>query len=360
MKPSGSWLGRLIMAGSCLAWVGCGGSDVPDPDSDSSAAAEKPVKVVDKGAEPAAEPAAAPKAPQAPAKPEAEATGPRPPAPAQEVAAQPETAPAATPGPAPAVAEAEKPAPAASAEAPAPAAAEPAATKGDASGTEEMMRIAAASPASPPAATDAPPAASTPAPSGPTNPPVASAVPGPAGGPANPGVMPGSNGGGSAAPGGRARGGFGGMDGAPGAPGGSGAAEATPAGAFNNPATAVDAFLKALKAKNKDRLAEATARRSATEAVEKHRKIFAEIVEGSISDVELDEMAAAMDGYQVVGELPAKSTGRIGVLIGKQRGRDQLQRTVIARKERDGWKVMDIEGVYDFKPVGSFRRGGRR
>ena len=71
-------------------------------------------------------------------------------------------------------------------------------------------------------------------------------------------------------------------------------------------------------------------------------------------------MAKAMEGYQVMYELPAKSTGRIGVVIGKQSGRDQLQRTVIVRKEQEGWKVMDIEGAYDFKPVGNFRRTGRR
>ncbi len=338
MRPSGAWLGRLVMAGSCLAWAGCGGGDVPDPDSDASAAADQPSKVVDKGAEPAAEPAA-PQAPRGPAKPSGEATGPKAPVAAEAAVARAEPPVASTP--APTVAEVEKPA---TTDAPAPAQAP--ALKGDASGTEEMMRIASA----PPAPADAPPTASTPspAPAPAPNPPIASAAP------TAPGMAPGSprNDIGSLG-----RGAFGAAENPP---GGASQAVATRPGAFNQPAGAVDAFLSALRSKNKDQLAEATARRSATEAEEKHRKIFAEIIEGSISDVELDEMSKAMEGYRISYQLPAKSTGRIGVVVSKQQGRDLLQRTVITRKERDGWKVMDIEGAYDFKPVGNYRRSGRR
>ncbi len=359
MKPPGTWLCRLVLAGSSLAWAGCGGSDVPDPDSDSAAATDKPASVVDKASAPAEE--AAPAAPTRPEpKADAQASGPKPPA------VEPEPAAAPTP----AVVEAEKPAtPPAEASAPT----DSQAAKGDASGTEEMMRIASApAPATPPATGDAAPApASTPAPSPATagglampgaipNPAAIAAAPAggagrrrggagdetvAAGGPVA-GAMPGGGGGGGA---------FGGLNGAQ----GGGGDAATPA-SFNQPTRSVTAFLAALKAKSKDQLAEATARRSATEAVEKHRKIFAEIIEGSISDVELDEMAKSMEGYQVMYQLPAKSTGRIGVVIAKQEGRDRLQRTVIVRKENDGWKVMDIEGAYDFKPVGNFRRTGRR
>jgi hypothetical protein len=42
MRSTGAWLGRLAMAAICLSWVGCGGGDVPDPDSDSSAASNEP------------------------------------------------------------------------------------------------------------------------------------------------------------------------------------------------------------------------------------------------------------------------------------------------------------------------------
>jgi hypothetical protein len=119
---------------------------------------------------------------------------------------------------------------------------------------------------------------------------------------------------------------------------------------FKHPVTAVQAFLSALQSKNKDRLTQATARRAPTEAEEKHRKIFAEIVDGSISDDDLDEMSKAMNGFRVTGVLPAKSTGRIGVLVGKMEGRDMMQRTITVRKEAEGWKVMDISAMLDFKP----------
>ncbi len=146
-----------------------------------------------------------------------------------------------------------------------------------------------------------------------------------------------------------------------GSPGGAAANDADPGpGAFRNPATAVEAFLKALKAKNKDRLAQATAHRAATEAVEKHQKIFAAILDQSISDEELDDMAKALDGFQVNGILSARSTGQIGVTIGKRNNRDALQRTVQVRREKEGWKVMDFGGTIDFRPTNSYRRTGRR
>lgn len=144
--------------------------------------------------------------------------------------------------------------------------------------------------------------------------------------------------------------------------GGGGAGGSAQPGAFRNPATAVDEFLKALKAKDKDRLAEATARRSTDEAVESHRKVFAAILEQSLSDEELDDLAKSLEGFNVVMQLPAKSTGMIGIVIGKMDGRDVLRRTVKVRKEKDGWKVLDFEKMYDFKPVGTVRRpfGGRK
>ena len=150
--------------------------------------------------------------------------------------------------------------------------------------------------------------------------------------------------------------------------GSNGTNAATPVGpaTFNHPATAVKAFLDALKLKDKDRLTQATARRAPTEAEEKHRKIFAEIVDGSISEDELDEMSKAMTGYQVVQILQAKSTGRIGVVISKMEGRDRMQRTITVRKEADGWKVMDISAMLDFKPglppifMRGYRGAGRR
>jgi hypothetical protein len=152
--------------------------------------------------------------------------------------------------------------------------------------------------------------------------------------------------------------------GGPGGPGAGGQNAALMQGlaAFQMPNTAVMAFLAALKAKNKDRLAQCTALHAPTEAAEKHRKIFAAIVEGSISDDELDEMAKALDGYQFSGMLSPTSTGRWGVTISKMDGRDRLQRVVMTRKEKEGWKVMDVDSALEFKFIQMPRggRGGRR
>jgi hypothetical protein len=373
MKPFGTWFGRLALAGGCLAWAGCGGGSVPDPDSDANAASEASARPVDRGAA------------QAPA---AEAPAPEAPAPAEPGArARPE--PPAVAGN-PTAAETERPAPSTAAVAPAESEKATPAVKGDASGTEEMFRIAA-TPAPTPPPTETPGAAGTP-PGGPggrgseregsssglSSPPgQAQAMPGGPGAPVGPGGSgsPGEPGGrenfrpesyrppGVATvpgePGGPAmRGGPGGSGGPAdftgiGGPGGmNNPNDSAPVGpeTFKHPATAVQAFLSALQSKNKDRLTQATARRAQTEAEEKHRKIFAEIIDGSISDDELDEMSKAMTGYRVVNVLPAKSTGRIGVLIAKAEGRDMMQRTITVRKEADGWKVMDISAMLDFKP----------
>jgi hypothetical protein len=141
--------------------------------------------------------------------------------------------------------------------------------------------------------------------------------------------------------------------GGPGGFGGGSGSDPTAAmgkNAYLRPNTAVVAFLAALKSKNKDRLAETVAKRAPTEAVEKHRKIFSEIIDGSISDDDIDEMAKALEGFQVTQVLQAKSTRRIDVIVSKMSGRDRLQRTIVTRQEVEGWKVLDIEAMYDFKP----------
>jgi hypothetical protein len=126
--------------------------------------------------------------------------------------------------------------------------------------------------------------------------------------------------------------------------------------------TSVAAFLLALKAKDKDRLAQCTALHAPVEAAEKHRKIFAAILDGTISEDELDEMSKTLGGYQVSGVVEATSTGRQGVLISKMDGRDRLQRKVTTRKEKEGWKVMDVDSALEFKFIQMPRmgRGGRR
>ena len=396
MRPFGAWFGRFAMAGACLAGAGCGGGDIPDPDSDSRAAApETSTRVVNRGG------AAEDQAPAAPARPDA-------------------GAPAGNPSPAEAEKAAPGPAPAAPEAAPKPAEAEKSAPglKGDASGTDEMLRIAGTSGATPPSGGETPGGSSSPAgnsnllasgaaPDSNRRAGAPSPSPGGDSSPITPGGPPPGGGrpGAPQAPGGPPGGGRGAMamggpesmppgypgspnaPGAPGAPGGPSGrgAMGEPGGpanpgrpgfgggsgggsgndptasmgaaAFNHPFTAVQAFMAALKAKDKDRLAEATARRAPTEAVEKHRKIFASIIDGSITDDELDEMSKALEGFQAVTQLQAKSTGRIEVIAAKTYGRGgRLQRTVVTRKEKEGWKVLDFEDLLNFKPMPTFQR----
>lgn len=372
MKPTALRLRQLLWAGACLAGAGCGGSDVPDPSSDAMAANE-PTSAAAPQPRPAAE--AAPEPTPAPAPAEVAAT----PAPAQapgSATAPVETAQARPSGGSPET----TPAPAAAESTPAATPPADAATaKADTSGTDEMMRIAGAgapAQASPAGAEGtAPPAA------GSTPPPAVSAVgggrpPEAEGGAAMPPKGP------ATAPGGQARrigeesslaasmggrpggaamseaaGGPGSRFGASGGPSGAGADPGPDA--FRNPGTAVQAFLSALRAKNKDRLSQATARRAATEAAERNRKVFAAILEQSVSDEELDDMVKSLEGYQVISILQAKSTGQVGVLIGRSDSNSQQQRTVQVRREKEGWKVMDFGGTIEQKQF-SIRRFGRR
>lgn len=129
------------------------------------------------------------------------------------------------------------------------------------------------------------------------------------------------------------------------------------------PAGAVRAFLNALKDKDKDKLNEATALRSQREAAsERNRELFLKIVDLSISDAELDEIAKELDGYDVAGENAVKSTGQQGVYIDKPTEDGAiLRRTVTTRKEKKGWGVMDISGPTEFKGMsGILQKKGRR
>jgi predicted nucleotide-binding protein len=134
---------------------------------------------------------------------------------------------------------------------------------------------------------------------------------------------------------------LGGPGGFPG--GGEGGAGAAGGGPLALQYKAVTDFLDAVKAKNKDRLAEVVALRAPIEAATpKNKKLFSAILDQSISDAEVDEIAKALEGFQIVGNNEAKSSGRLGIIIAKTSENDYLQRTVTVRKEAKGWRVVDI------------------
>jgi hypothetical protein len=348
MKDLRSYLARLAMVGLCVSWVGCGGSDVPDPASDNQAAADTPAPNAD-----------GPPPPAAPAK---EDGG--------EVAKADAPAAAAPAGEAPAVAAAGEDKPAED---------KPGAVKGDSSGTSELFNMANNAP---------PPPDSTP----PTE--VAGGTPGaPSGaGPMGPGGMkPGMMGpggpGGSGAQGGRGvgpeagpggsggPGGPGGIAGMPGMkPGGigggpGGMGSGMMGGSDNNapanytmPMSAVITFMNAVKSKDKDRIAEATALRSVGMAHSKGMKqLFSNILDNSISDDDVNELAKQLDGYQIIGQNTPTSSGQLGIILGKSNGHNgQYRRTVTVRHEAKGWKVADITGQSELESIGNSRLPGMR
>jgi hypothetical protein len=389
MKPWITWSARLGVAGVCLMVTGCGGGDVPDASSEGQVATHSAPAA---GAAPAEAPAAA----QIDGEKVAQAGEP---AKSEETPAE-----AAAPGAAPSPAPAAPAAPAAgSDEETAAASPKPEEGKGN-SNTAEMLAMATGPPAgaSPDAAPSAPstPGAGNAAPAAP-----GSAAPGgpaqggggpgggmamrrpgmpgmnsggmqPPGGPGGPGgsgAMPGMVGNrpGTGGPPGMAGGGGPGGPGGPGQPGGPGGSGQDNAPAdFHSPEGAVRAFLSALKAKDLDRLNEATALRAQQEAASsKSQDLFKKIFELSLSDSELDQLADALKGYTISGENPPKSTGRVEVILRKtgtaanNNAGGYFLRKVTVRHEKKGWGVLDIAGEMEFKPMNMIPKrgaGGRR
>ena len=121
--------------------------------------------------------------------------------------------------------------------------------------------------------------------------------------------------------------------------------------------------MNALKAKDPERLAEAVALRAGTpeETSANYQKIFVAILEQGLAPEDIDELAKKFEGMTIMGQNQAKTTGRLGIIVGKREGRDSITRTITARHEKAGWKVCDITGPRDFKAP-MFIRGntGRR
>jgi hypothetical protein len=122
---------------------------------------------------------------------------------------------------------------------------------------------------------------------------------------------------------------------------------------YHDPRASVKAFLEALKDKDVDRLSEATALRSPYESSSKHRELFQRIVDGSISEAQLNDLAENLDEYKISGEAAVTSTGRLGILVSKKTKTGKMQRKITVRKEKAGWKVLDISSIIEFK---GFRR----
>jgi hypothetical protein len=348
MKLRRAALACLGIAGACVIIAGCGGGDLPDPSVDGSPAA------ADAGAAgPPTEIGIPPGAP---------GPGSAPPAPQKLAAAD---APPKTEEPAeePAAAEPEKPA-------------NPQRNEGN-STTAEMLAMAS-NPSAGPAATGPAAAPGSGSPGSGMPPGMQQTMMGSPGG-SRPAGLPGGGMGGPGGPGsgppnmGPGAGGPGmspadmsrmaQMRSQPGAPGqggslGAGSAAlggreglAGRAGAassntpvnYHNARSTVQAFLDALRAKDRDRLYEACAQRAILEASERMKPIFEKIFDLSISDSELDELDEKLRDYKVAYENPPQSTKKIGVVLQKTATQGSLSNVVVTvRWEKKGYGVVDI------------------
>jgi hypothetical protein len=129
------------------------------------------------------------------------------------------------------------------------------------------------------------------------------------------------------------------------------------------PITGATTFLNAVKSKNKDRIADATALHAPKEAHNAAtQKLFSQIVDLSVSDSQVDDLAKALQGYRITGVDMATSSGRQKVVLGKTNGQNgQFRRTLTMRHEAKGWKVADISGQSEIQGFrGIPMRPGRR
>ena len=122
------------------------------------------------------------------------------------------------------------------------------------------------------------------------------------------------------------------------------AANRGPRKLFTDPKTAAAAFLFAVKEKNLNRMAQATALRAATkESESKNQELFRLILAQKLGKEDLDELAEKLSGFKIAAtNAPALNITKI--VISKPAGNGVMTRTVTMRQEKAGWKVLDISG----------------
>ena len=80
----------------------------------------------------------------------------------------------------------------------------------------------------------------------------------------------------------------------------------------------------------------------------KHQKLFQAILDKELPDSEMETLASQFEGYQVQNVIVGASTGRANVILAKSTQSDMYQKTVVVRKEKAGWKVIDFTGDRSF------------
>jgi len=136
--------------------------------------------------------------------------------------------------------------------------------------------------------------------------------------------------------------------GAPGlgmAPGGGGP---TTENDFKTATKGAESFLSALKDKDPERLAEATALHAKYEIEvpnKEHLAFFTAVLEKTATPSDIEALAKEFAGMKVMGTNTRKSTGMTGVIVGKTEDNKRLTRTLYVRHEEAGWKVQDFSGL---------------
>jgi hypothetical protein len=119
------------------------------------------------------------------------------------------------------------------------------------------------------------------------------------------------------------------------------AANRGPSKLYTTPVDAAAMFLAALKQKDLNRIAQATALHAAVES--KNEQLFRLILAQKLSQEDLDDLASKLSGYQITGTGgPAMNT--IKIVVTKPAENGVIRRNLTMRHEKAGWKVQDISG----------------
>jgi hypothetical protein len=121
---------------------------------------------------------------------------------------------------------------------------------------------------------------------------------------------------------------------------------------LRTPQKAVQFFLDALKANNREQLAEATSHHALTEpSDEKKRKLFKSILDKSVSDSELRKLVSEFDGYEIKSVYPRnKGATWIAVVVVKPgTNGQQFKRMFSLMHAKLGWKITDFSDPNEVK-----------
>jgi hypothetical protein len=116
-----------------------------------------------------------------------------------------------------------------------------------------------------------------------------------------------------------------------------------------------ETFLAAVTSKNVERIADALALRSVsdTEGSAKYKATFQAILDRSIDPEAIEQIAANFKDMKIVGTNSVKSSGSRGIIIGRTNEKQEfLTRTLTMRREKAGWKVLDLSGIRVQKSAG--------